>query len=136
MRTGIKNRPTLSCRRTGQRRRFFEVGFRSSLSCGLRLQLSLLAGLEQQRHSNGAGSSWQSRMWLPWVGAVDCCFGSWRRCVALTPLIYTQSAGMIFRRAAILSPLSHPLAVGCLSSTRGTEAAWADGGPKFTCSRR
>ena len=42
--TGIKNRPTLSCgdgqrrlRRTGQRSRFFEVGFRSlSPSCGLR----------------------------------------------------------------------------------------------------
>ena len=43
-------------------------------------------------------------MWLLWV-AVDCCFGlALVRCSHSMDL---QPAGMIFRRAAILSPLSH-----------------------------
>ena len=43
-------------------------------------------------------------MWLPWV-AVDCRFGlALVRCSHSMDL---QPAGMIFRRAAILSPLSH-----------------------------
>jgi hypothetical protein len=48
--------------------------------------------------------SWQSRMWLPWV-AVDCRFGL--ALLLCTHFMDLQLAGMIFRRAAMLSPLSH-----------------------------
>ena len=43
-------------------------------------------------------------MWLLWV-AVDCCFGL--ALVRCSHSMDIQPAGMIFRRAAILSPLSH-----------------------------
>jgi hypothetical protein len=43
-------------------------------------------------------------MWLPWV-AVDCRFGL--ALLLCTHFMDLQLAGMIFRRAAMLSPLSH-----------------------------
>jgi len=48
--------------------------------------------------------SWQSSVWLPWV-TLDCCFGLvLLRCAHSMDL---QRAGMISRRAATLSSLSH-----------------------------
>ena len=62
---------------------------------------------------------------LLWLGVVRCAHSA----------MDLQPAGMISRRATILSPPSHThrrLPQVHASSSRGIEAACADGGPKFT----
>ena len=85
-----------------QRRHFFEFGFRSSAA--LAAPSTFTPSRTSATTARHAARSWQSRIWLLWV-AVDCCFGlALVRCSHSMDL---QPAGMIFRRAAILSPLSH-----------------------------
>ena len=116
------------CLRTGQRRRFFEIGFRSSPSW------SLILHSQQGLSDDGApccmelaeqcvAAMGRSRLLL-WLG------------VASLHSLHGSTAGGhdISTRCHTLTTLPHSSSAA--SSSRGIEAAWADGGPKFTCSRR
>jgi len=113
---------------TAQRRRFFEIGFRSSPSW------SLILHSQQGLSDDGApccmelaeqcvAAMGRSRLLL-WLG------------VASLHSLHGSTAGGhdISTRCHTLTTLPHSSSAA--SSSRGIEAAWADGGPKFTCSRR
>ena len=111
-----------------QRRRFFEIGFRSSPSC------SFNSHSEQDLSDDGAPCYMELAEQN--VAAMGRCrLPLWLGIVALHSLHGSTAGGHdISTRCHALTTL--PCSPSAASSSRGTEAALTDGGPKFTCSRR
>ena len=104
MRTGIKNRPTLRDAEAACASRSVAAFLRSASVRALAAPSTFTPSRTRATTARRLAWSLRSSVWLQWL-VLDRCFGL--ALLLCTHSMHLQRAGMISRRAAMLSPLSH-----------------------------